>query len=548
MEKRSFFIFLFILGSGAFLRVYSLVYFHGLDTDEAIYAQVVFAMIKGHTLYRDIGFVHPPIYPSLEYPFMLISPNLFTFRLLNVIFGMAIVCLIFFICKMLFTIKIALIASAIYAFYPIAIYSNKLALIENFLTFFITLTFGLFATYLKERNVKYLFLSGLLAGISFMTKYTALLFIGSLVLFTTYKISRKKIQHLFLFIVGAAVFPSLIFLLLVANGLWSYFFTQTVSWHLIRFGQPLSEKLWFFCMILVSFLPLLLAAIPGLRRNTRDWRHELIMFWFFAPLVILALSKIVFLHYGFPLLPPVAILAAVSIHRYAPRIFRHPTFDTGYVRRIIGTVLAVVLILIVIGRFVNVLYGIQWFFADNVWGTAGQMAYMQAQMEVGDYIKRITNANDTIWSSDASFGFLSQRLLVAPDSQYWKFQGFFQDVWGYGWTLDDYRGPIPGYSNGLFTLEDVLNAWKKEEPRIILVLRNSWVDHLIWNGINNTYHKEEGLADYITSNYYLSSKFYNQTIEVWINKTSTKQHLIEEASFTSLAMYTPYQKNIVPTC
>jgi len=548
MQKRNLFIFLFlfIFSLGAVFRLFNLVYFHALDTDEAIYAQIVFAITKGFVLYKDIGFVHPPVYPSLEYAFILISPSLFTLRLFNVILGMAILYLIFRICKMLYSMKIALLASAIYAFYPLAIRSNKLALIDNGLTFFVVLTMGLFATYLKERNVKYLFLAGLFAGISFMTKYTALLFIFALFLFIALRVSKKKFTHLFLFTATTAVFPLAILVFLFVIGLWPYFFTQTINWHLIRFGMPLPEKFWFFSQIIISLLPLLLLAIPTVLSNCRDWRAELIMTWFFVPFGMLAFSKIVFLHYSFSLLPPISLLAAISIDRYILSIFRHRTLNSKFFWKITAALLTTILVVTFIGRFVNVFYGAQWFFVEGVFGTSNQMAYTQAQMEVSDYIKNITNPNDTIWSSDASFGFLSQRLMVAPESQYWKFQGFFQDVWGYGWTLDDYRGPIPGYPNGLFTLENVLDAWKKEEPTVILVLRTSWVDYLIWNGINNTYHKEEGLLDYIRSNYNLSSKFYNQTIEVWIRNTLMKQYLIEEPSFTSLATYTPCQKNIVP--
>lgn len=516
MENRKVCIFLLILIFGVSLRLFNLVYFHALDTDEAIYAQIVFAMTKGYTLYRDVGFVHPPVYPSLEYAFLLINSSLFTLRLFNIILGIAIICLIFYISKMLYSLETALFASAIYAFYPIAIYSNKLALIENCLTFFLTLMFVFFAIYLKKRNVKYLFLSGLFAGISFMTKYTALLFIVAPILFAALDISKGKIRHLFLFIAATAFFPLVILVFLLVNGLWPYFFTQAIDWQLIRFGMPLSEKLWFFGLVLVSVLPLLLIAIPILLRDRRDWRAKLIMSWFFLPLVMLALSKIVFFHYGFSLMPPISILAAVSMSRYTPSIFRHSVINLKHVRKIVAVSLATILILTIIGRFTSAHYGTEWFFAENIFGTEYQREVMQNQMEVAAYIKNITDADEKIWTSEASLGFLSQRLLVTPASEYYKFQGFYQDVWGYGWTPDDYRGPIPGHPNGLFSLKDIENAWKKEGPRVLVVIRTSWVDYFIWNGINNSYHKEEGLADYIRSNYSLGSKFNNQTIEVWI--------------------------------
>jgi len=515
MEKRNLLVFSLIFVFGAFFRLLNLQYFHALDTDEAIYAQIVFAMTKGYTLYSTIGFVHPPVYPVLEYPFVLISPTIMTVRLFNVALSLAIVLLIFYLCKMIYSEKVALLASAIYALYPLVIYSNKLALIENSLTFFVTLTFCLFAKYVKEKHQKYLFLSGFFAGVSLMTKYTALLFIVALVCFATIRIFKKNIKLLFLFAASAMVLPLMVVLFLFVAGLWPYFFLQAISWQLIRFGMPLAERFWFFSLILASLLPLILVAALNFHHNLGDWRREMVMSWFFLPLVMLVFSRIVFLHYGFSFMPPIVILAALSIDQYIPSKFRYQTFNFKHVRNIVVALLTIILILIIIGRFVNVFYGIQWFFVDNVVGTQRETEYMQVQMDVSAYIKNITNANDKIWSTDASFGFLSQRLLVTPDSEYWKFQGFFQDVWGYGWTPADYRGPIAGYPNGLFTLQDIRRAWEKEKPKVILVIRTSWVDYFIWNGINNTYHKEDGLANYIKSNYYISSKFYNQTLEIW---------------------------------
>jgi len=533
MEKRTGLTFSFIFALGAFFRLLNLQYFHGLDTDEAIYAQIVFAVTRGYTLYSAIGFVHPPVYPVLVYPFVLISPTLLTVRLFNVALSLAIVCLIFYLCKMIYTVKVALLASSIYALYPLVIYSNKLALMETSLTFFITMTFCLFAKYFKEKNLKYLCLSGLCAGVSLMTKYTALLFIVALVFFATIRVFREKIKLLFFFVASAIVFPLMVVFFLLVGGLWPYFFLQAISWQLIRFGMPLSERFYFFSLILASLLPLILIAVLNFRRNLGDWRGEMVMSWFLLPLIMLGFSRIVFLHYGFSLMPPIAILAALSIDRYIPSKFRYQTFNFKYIRKIAVFLLTVILILIVIGRFVNVFYGVQWFFVENVVGTQREAEYMQVQMNVSAYIKNVTTVNDKLWSTDASIGFLSQRLLVAPDSKYWRFQGFFQDVWGYGWTPDDYRGPIAGYPTGLFSLQDILKAWEKEDPKVILFIRTSWVDYFIWNGINNTFHKEEGLAEYITSNYHIGSKFFNQTIEVWIKNTSMQQSLPRNAPVTS---------------
>ena len=518
MERKSIVSFFVILVIGAFLRLFNLMYFHSLDTDEAIYAQIVFAMTRGYTLYKDIGFVHPPLYPYIEYPFVLVSPNLWTIRLVNVLLGMATICLIFYLSKLLYSEKIALIASATYALYPWAIYSNKIALIDNGLTFFTILMIYLFAKYLKEGDVKYLLLSGLFAGISFMTKYTAILFIAALVLYATVRIFKRRIKHLLLFIAGAMVFPLAILVVLLSTGVWPYFFMQSIHWHLIRFGMPLPEKLWFLGQIFGSLLPLLLIAMPTLHNNIGEWRDELIMSWFFIPLAILSLSKIVFTQYGFSLMPPISILVARSVNRYTKSKFSLRTLNLKNVWKGSIVLLTIFILLAYLETSINLSYGMRWLFFESIVGEEQQGMLLQAQIDTGNYIYDLTNPGDKIWTTEASIAFFAQRLIVAPHSEYWRFQGFFQDVWGYGWTPDDYRGPISGYPNGLFTLHDIQLAWENEKPKVMVIVNSSWVDYFIWHGINNTYHMEEGLADYVQSHYQLAKTFQSQNIAVWIRK------------------------------
>lgn len=511
-----------MLTVGAFLRVFNLLFFHALDSDEAVYTQVVFAMTRGYIPYKNVCFVHPPVYLYIEYLFMLVNPNLWSIRLFNVLLGIATVCIIFCLCKLLYSEKVALIASVIYALYPLAIYSNKLAIVENGLTFFTTLMIYLFAKYLKKSSIKDLYLSGLFAGISFMTKYTAISSIVALVLFATLRFFKKNLKHLFLFIASTIAFPLVIFLFLLITGVWPYFFMQTIYWHLIRFGMPFHEKLWFFSQIFVSLLPLFLLALPTIHDNIGEWGCELMMSWFFVPLAVLALSKIIFLHYAFSLMPPISILAARSVDRYIPKItlsnFPHQILNLEKLWKAFVVLLTISILIVGLETLFNLSYGVRWFFVENVVGTKYHETLLQTQMTVGNYINGVTSPGDMIWTTDASIAFFAKRVIVAPNSEHWKFQGFFQDVWGYGWTPDDYRGPISGYPQGLITLRDILTAWENEKPKVIVILRTSWVDYFIWSGINNTYHTEKGLADYIKSHYQIEATFYLQNIEVWIKK------------------------------
>lgn len=242
------------------------------------------------------------------------------------------------------------------------------------------------------------------------------------------------------------------------------------------------------------------------------------MSWFFIPLVILSLSKIVFVQYSFSLMPPISIFVAKSVNRFIQGKFSFRAFNPKKVWKGSIVLLTVFILIAYLETSINLSSGVRWLFFESIVGNEQQTMLLQAQIDTGNYIHDLTNPSDKIWTTEASLGFFAQRLIVAPHSEYWRFQGFFQDVWGYGWTPDDYRGPISGYPNGLFTLHDIQLAWENEKPRVIVIVNSSWVDYFIWHGINNTYHMEEGLANYVQSHYQLVKTFHSQNIEVWIRK------------------------------
>lgn len=520
----------FELALGAFLRFLNLLYFHTLDTDEAIYAQAVSALTKGYVPYRDVFFAHPPVYLYLEYGILSANHSLLALRSFNVVLGVVITVLVYEICKLAYSERAALIASGIYALYPLAIYSNKIAFVDNGLTLFTTLMMLLCLKYLKENKTKYIALSGLFAGVSLMTKYTAILIVGALTLFLMFTLLRKKLKHFAIYVSCALVFPVMTFLLLLQTNIWPFFYEQTIHWQTIRFGMPAIEKFWFFVVILFSLAPMLIPAMLAIPDNVGDRTWQLMMGWVFIPLAAMPFSKVVFLQYCFSLIPPLCILVARGLERNIPTDF---SFKSGIQRALkfktikkkiiplLDITLALFYISMIFG-FSTFSYGTRWFLVDNIKGDTTSATLTQNQIDLGNYIRNLTTPRDKIWTTEASIAFFAERIIVAPNSTFWKFQGFFQDVWAYSWTRDDYRGPIPGYSEGLITLNDILTAWQTEKPKVILFFPTSVVDQFIWNGIKNAYTFQKGLADYVISNYHLAKISEFQNAEIWIrNSPST---------------------------
>jgi len=317
----------------------------------------------------------------------------------------------------------------------------------------------------------------------------------------------------------------MVLLLLLFTNVWPFFFTQTIQWQVIRFGTPANEKFWFFAQILFSLSPLILLAMLATPRNVRDRTWQLMMAWFFIPLVTLPLSKVVFLQYSFSLIPPICILVARGLDNVIPSDFSFlkSTRNVSHFKLIrknfvpiSDIALAMIYIFATFWFLPAFSHSTRWFLAESMFGNESSAILMQNQMNLGNYVKNLTSPTDKIWTTDASVAFFAERTIVEPNSTYWKFQGFFQDIWGYAWTIEDYRGPILGYPKGVITIDDILVAWQTEKPKVLLFSRSSVVDQLIWDGIQNADTTQVGLAYYVQSHYNLIMISNFQSTEVWI--------------------------------
>jgi hypothetical protein len=135
-------------------------------------------------------------------------------------------------------------------------------------------------------------------------------------------------------------------------------------------------------------------------------------------------------------------------------------------------------------------------------------------MEVADYIRSITREDDKIWTTEADIAFFARRLIVAPNSTIWRYQGFYEDVWGYMGA--SYVGQFAGYSGGLITLEEIRQDLESEKPKVAIIMKHKLADMLVWNGIDSPTCKEKGLADYVLTHYYLERDIYD--IQIYIRK------------------------------
>lgn len=121
---------------------------------------------------------HPPLVFLIQYLFLnLFGVSVFVARLPFVLAGLGSVFLIYLITKKLFDQKTGLVAAALLAVTPLAVWTSRVALMEGIVIAFMLLAWYLFLRALDEPMYWYGW--GIAIGLSFLAKYTAfpLLFI-----------------------------------------------------------------------------------------------------------------------------------------------------------------------------------------------------------------------------------------------------------------------------------------------------------------------------------------------------------------------------------
>ncbi len=141
--------------------------------DEGIYQVLGDGMSQGRLLYRDIFDNKPPFLYIL---YNLTGSDLFTTRLLSLVFGLFSVVAFYFLSKKLFiNIKSVIVSTSIFAFlFGFPVLEGNIANAENFILLPVIIA-GLFILSAVEKknddkNLKILFSSGLLLGIAFLFK------------------------------------------------------------------------------------------------------------------------------------------------------------------------------------------------------------------------------------------------------------------------------------------------------------------------------------------------------------------------------------------
>lgn len=509
----------------AFLVRYLLVNARPFQSDESLYTYAAYAIVRGVTPYREIMLAHPPIMYLIFGLFLQFTgTNLQLFRILNYGIFILNIPLTYVLCQVIIGskegAKIGLLSAALYAFYPTIVGFSLTASVEFILTFFTLCSVIVCAKY-AATSKKLLFLSGVLLGLALMTKFTALFFIVVLALFYAIgsvldKKFRVGVIDAVLLFAGVAI-PVVLVLLVVAQHWDAFHVFQLNTYYVQTIRSPftLSEKMDVLSFYLGTFSFLLVTGALGAIHLVMDamkqkkWWLVMPIWIYCANAIVLAFLPICLPHYFLYLTPYLVLLSAKNLGNIGSlqvKKLRIRLLERLGQKRV---AFAVFLLSLAFAASLALPYlPVQ---AEHF----QESSYTEVEMQIGKYIASETEFNELVWTSEPAIAFFAERLIVAPRSSEWAFQGFFNDV--FNTTYNNGRQGL-----GVVSPTEFVEAWEEEKINLIILIRGmGWVpypDEILWGGFEN----QEGVASYIEGHYELIKSVRQAEIpyvyEIWRRK------------------------------
>ena len=489
-------------------------------SDEAIYTYTSYLISRSVTPYTQMFVAHPPLnFYIIAFLLRVFEPIYPSVRLLNVCIYLVSIVFTFFLSKVTLANlngKYSLLATALYAFYPSWFTLNSIASsLENLLTLFALLTVFFYMLYHRRKRNRYMLISGFFGACALLTTVRAIFFLASLGTFhLIYAVYARKMNNFVrsgaAFTLGFAVPTTFTLALLAISNALPNFFLNVFTYQYSLFRMSMNDRMWYMWQYLASQWPLLLlsgSSIPLAVRAIKENKDVIMVvpgFLFFYSFFFFSLFGFL-MHYLQFLSPFLAILSALGIVEVRKRIKRR--------NRTKAIVLAV---LVVLGFFGYV--GATSFY--SVYFNVQKNPYDKVTYYIGKRIANMTNPNDYIWSGDASIGFFSKRIIVAPSSDF-RFVGCSDSVIGFDFGRD--RGAeMTAYKDGFVTVEDFVQSWESNKVKVLVfIMKKGWipyVDPFLWNG----YREHIGARDYVISKYELKEVVVGEDVPyiyyIWVRR------------------------------
>jgi hypothetical protein len=304
----------------------------GYNSDEAVYAGQGAGIAHDPQLapYFPVFRAHPLLFQSvIAIGYELHQGDWFG-RAAAICFGALCVLATFELGRLLYGVRVGLIAAAVLAVMPYHVIVSRQVLLDGPQAFFITVTLGLLIRF--ARSGRTLWLCGAAAGmgLSVLAKEPSVIFCGAVYAFFALtpeiRVSLRAMLLSFAVLVITIVPYPLALLLSGQTGTGGNF----LAWQLIR--RP-NHSLGFYLTTVPSSIGLAVCAVAALsllaRANRRrwSWRETLVACWIGVPVAFLELWPVKGFQYLLPVAPVIAVLAAdgvVIASRAISRTWRIP--------------------------------------------------------------------------------------------------------------------------------------------------------------------------------------------------------------------------------
>jgi 4-amino-4-deoxy-L-arabinose transferase-like glycosyltransferase len=321
----------------AFAAVYAVFISLGLTTavlqwDEAPHLNGGLFLLQGQfNTFMHVNAFYPPMFDVATAGFFnIFGISLLSSRLVALTFSVLTLWVVFEFANKMYGAKTALLSAVLLGVMPGFFWLSRMAMIETMLTFFFTLSLLLFFTWLKNKQNKFLVLSGLALGIGFLTKYQVVI-AGAVMVFSILFLARGQLKARF------SRFTLLILAFAAVAAVWVIIAYQTYAsdmfnqWiYALEVGNPgkvlyadrfLTPIFYFVDMtwpyshihpisVLLYGVGLAGLGFFGWRRKPED---KFLLIWFVTVFVFFTLIPNKEWRYVIPLFPTLAISAACLI-------------------------------------------------------------------------------------------------------------------------------------------------------------------------------------------------------------------------------------------
>jgi Dolichyl-phosphate-mannose-protein mannosyltransferase len=288
----------------------------GFNSDETVYAGQAGA-IAGDPLISPLFPVfraHPLLFQTLLSLVYRAGGGDVAARLLVAALGVATVLVVHRLGRLLYGPRVGLVAALLLALMPYHVGVSRQVLLDVPMTFLATVTLYAFARFLVGRATRWLIVAGLLLGFTVLTKETAVLFVGGLVVFgILYPGVRPGIRQS---VVALAVAGGVMLALPISLQLAGRVGTgqSYLAWQLLRRSN---HTLLFYAEVVPPAIGfgVIAAAVAGLwfLRRSGGWREGLLVCWAAVPVAFYQLWPTKGFQYLLVVAPVAALLAARAL-------------------------------------------------------------------------------------------------------------------------------------------------------------------------------------------------------------------------------------------